>query len=248
MQVAIEGPWSPLLGRLTLDAIPYTNPILISTFVVAAAIGLAAVGSALYFKKVTYLWREWFCSVDHKRIGIMYIILGLVMLFRGYVDGLMMRTQQTMAVGPDSPGYLGAAHGWLPPYHFDQIYTAHGTLMLIFAATPLLTGLGNLIVPLQIGARDMAFPYLNATSLWLTVSGAMLCMISLFVGEFSNATWVGLMPFSELSSNPGVGVDYWMWAFQISSLGTTFNSINIIATIVICHLHTGHPCSTNQSR
>lgn len=232
MQVAVEGPWSPLLGRLTLDAIPYHNPILVGTFIVTVVIAVLAVGSALYFHKVGYVWREWLCSVDHKRIGIMYILLGLVMLFRGYVDGLMMRTQQLLANGPDSAGYMGAAHGYLPPYHFDQIYTAHGTLMLLFAATPLLAGIGNLIVPLQVGARDMAFPYLNAVSLWLTIAGAALCMISLFVGEFSNATWVGLMPFSELSNNPGVGVDYWLWAFQLSSLGTTFNAINTIVTIV----------------
>ncbi|MBB5373183.1 cytochrome o ubiquinol oxidase subunit 1 [Acidocella aromatica] len=232
MQVAVDGPWSPLLGRLTLEAIPYTNPILLFTFAIAATAGIVVVGSVLYFRKVGYIWREWLCSVDHKRIGVMYMILGLVMLFRGFIDGVMMRTQQAIAIGPDSPGYLGAAHGYLPPYHFDQVYSAHGTLMLIFAATPLLTGLGNIIVPLQIGARDMAFPYLNAVSLWLTVAGALLCMISLFVGEFSNATWVGLMPFAELPSNPGVGVDYWMWALQISGLGTTFNAINIITTIV----------------
>ena len=232
MQVAVDGPWTPLLGRLSLEAIPYTNPILIFTFAIAAIVGLVVVGSVLYFKKVGYIWREWLCSVDHKRIGVMYIILGLVMLFRGFIDGVMIRTQQAIAIGPNSPGYLGAAHGYLPPYHFDQIYSAHGTIMLIFAATPLLTGLGNVIVPLQVGARDMAFPYLNAVSLWLTVAGALLCMISLFVGEFSNATWVGLMPFAEMSSNPGVGVDYWMWALQVSSLGTTFNSINMIATIV----------------
>nr|WP_297369910.1 cbb3-type cytochrome c oxidase subunit I [Acidocella sp.] len=232
MQVAIEGPWSPLFGRLTLDAIPYNNPIIVPTFIVAALAGLVAVGAVLYYKKLGYIWREWLCSVDHKKIGVMYIILGLVMLFRGYADGLMIRTQQAIAIGPNSPGFLGAKHGYLPPFHFDQIYSAHGTIMLIFAATPLLTGLGNVIVPLQIGARDMAFPYLNATSLWLTFAGAALVMISLFVGEFSSATWVGLMPYSEMASNPGVGVDYWMWAIQISSIGTTFNSINIIATIV----------------
>ncbi len=232
MQVALDGPWSPLLGRLSLAAIPYSNPILVSTFAVVVVLGIVIVGAALRYGKVGYIWREWLTSVDHKKIGVMYIILGLVMLFRGFIDGAMMRTQQLLADGPNSPGYLGAQHGYLPPYHFDQIYTAHGTLMLFFAATPLVAGLGNLIVPLQIGARDMAFPYLNATSLWLTVSGAALCMISLFVGEFSNATWVGLMPFSEMPTNPGVGVDYWMWAFQLSSLGTTFNAINMIATIV----------------
>jgi cytochrome o ubiquinol oxidase subunit I len=232
VQVALDGPYSPLLGRLSLAAIPYDNPILVVTFVLVAVIGLVAVGAAVYFGKVGYIWREWITTVDHKKIGVMYCLLGLVMLLRGFFDGAMMRTQQVLADGPNSAGYMGATHGYLPPHHFDQIYTAHGTLMLFFAATPLVAGLGNIIVPLQIGARDMAFPYLNATSLWLTVAGAALCMISLFVGEFSNATWVGLMPFSEMSSNPGVGVDYWMWAFQISSMATTFNAINMIATIV----------------
>nr|WP_298283450.1 cbb3-type cytochrome c oxidase subunit I [Acidocella sp.] len=221
-----------MLGRLSLAAIPYDNPILVGTFLVVSVVALALVGAVFYFGKLGYLWRNWLTTVDHKKIGVMYIILGLVMLLRGFFDGVMMRTQQLLADGPDSAGYMGAAHGYLPPHHFDQIYTAHGTLMLFFAATPLVAGFGNIIIPLQLGARDMAFPYLNAVSFWLTFAAAMLCMVSLFVGEFSNATWVGLMPLSEMSSNPGVGVDYWMWAFQISSLGTTFNSINMIATIV----------------
>ncbi len=232
MHVDLQGPWSPLLGRLTLGAIPYTNPILIGTFIFAATIALIVVGTVLYFRKLPYLWREWLTTVDHKKIGVMYILVGLVMLFRGFIDGVMMRTQQVLADGPHSAGYLGAAHGYLPPYHFDQVYSAHGTIMLIFAVTPILAGLGNIIVPLQIGARDMAFPYLNAVSLWLTVAGAALVMVSLFVGDFSNAAWVGLMPLAELPYNPGVGVDYWMWALQIASIGTTFNAINIIVTIV----------------
>ena len=232
MHVDLQGPWSPLLGRLTLGAIPYTIPILIGTFIFAATIALIVVGTVLYFRKLPYLWREWLTTVDHKKIGVMYILVGLVMLFRGFIDGVMMRTQQVLADGPHSAGYLGAAHGYLPPYHFDQVYSAHGTIMLIFAVTPILAGLGNIIVPLQIGARDMAFPYLNAVSLWLTVAGAALVMVSLFVGDFSNAAWVGLMPLAELPYNPGVGVDYWMWALQIASIGTTFNAINIIVTIV----------------
>src|SRR6516165_1680162 len=168
MQVAIQGPWSPLFGRLTLDSIPYTNPILVGTFAVVAVIGLAVVGAVLYYNKLGYLWREWITSVDHKKIGVMYIIIGLVMLLRGFADGLMIRTQQAMAIGPNSPGVLGAQHGFLPPFHFDQVYSAHGTIMILFAATPILTGLTNVVVPLQIGARDMAFPYMNALSLWLT--------------------------------------------------------------------------------
>jgi len=232
MQVAIEGPWSPLFGRLTLDAIPYDNPIIIGTFAFAALAGLAVAVPVLYYNKLGYLWREWLTSVDHKKIGVMYIILGLVMLFRGFADGMLIRTQQAIAVGPTSPGVLGAQHGFLPPFHFDQVYSAHGTIMILFAATPILTGLTNVVVPLQIGARDMAFPYMNALSLWLTTAGAILVMLSLFIGDFSAAGWVGLIPLTELPYSPGVGVDYWMWAIQISSIGTTLNAINMIVTII----------------
>ena len=129
-------------------------------------------------------------------------------------------------------GYMGSLHGYLPPFHFDQIYSSHGTIMILFAVTPILTGLGNIVVPLQVGARDMAFPVMNAISLWLTAVGAALVMASLFIGTFSDAGWVGLVPLTELPYSPGVGVDYWMWAIQISSIGTTLNAINIIATIV----------------
>jgi len=232
MQVAIEGPWSPLFGRLTLDAIPYDNPIIIGTFAFAALAGLAVAVPVLYYNKLGYLWREWLTSVDHKKIGVMYIILGLVMLFRGFADGMLIRTQQAIAVGPTSPGVLGAQHGFLPPFHYDQVYSAHGTIMILFAATPILTGLTNVVVPLQIGARDMAFPYMNALSLWLTTAGAILVMLSLFIGDFSAAGWVGLIPLTELPYSPGVGVDYWMWAIQISSIGTTLNAINMIVTII----------------
>ncbi|HTJ90333.1 MAG TPA: cbb3-type cytochrome c oxidase subunit I [Acidocella sp.] len=232
MFVHVPGPWSPLFGRLTLDSIPYTNPIILFAFAFSVVAGLMIVVPVLYYRKVGYLFREWLTTVDHKKIGIMYILLGLVMMFRGFVDGMMIRTQQVMADGPKSLGYLGAAHGYLPPEHFDQIYSSHGTLMIIFAVTPILTGLGNIIVPLQIGARDMAFPMMNAVSLWLTAVGAMLVMASLFIGDFSTAGWVGLAPLTEVPFSPSVGVDYWLWAIQISSIGTTLNAINMIATIV----------------
>jgi cytochrome o ubiquinol oxidase subunit I len=232
MLTQYPGPWSLLFGRLTLASIPYNNPIIIFAFAFTTVAGLLIVVPILYYRKIPYLFREWLTTVDHKKIGVMYIILGLVMMFRGFVDALMIRTQQVMAVGPDSSGYLGAAHGYLPPEHFDQIYSSHGTLMIIFAATPILTGLGNIIVPLQIGARDMAYPTLNAISLWLTTVGAALVMASLFIGDFSTAGWVGLIPLTEISFSPSTGVDYWMWAIQISSVGTTLNAINVIATIV----------------
>ena len=229
--VNVQGPWSPLLGRLSLGAIP-DNPIIAGAFVFAAVLGAVILGYLTFGHKWGYLWREWLTTVDHKKIGVMYIIIGLVMLFRGFIDALMMRTQQVMACGPHSPGFLGAAHGYLLPYHFDQIYSAHGTIMILFAATPILVGLMNVVVPLQIGARDMAFPYLNALGLWLTAVGAALIMLSLFVGDFSHAGWVGLTPLTEIAYSPGVGVDYWMWAIQISSVGTTLGAANLIATII----------------
>ena len=232
MLVNLQGPWSPLLGRLAVSQIPYENPILVGTFVLVVALGMAILGAVTYYGKWGYLWREWLTTVDHKKIGIMYILIGLVMLLRGFVDAAMIRSQQAMAVGPDSAGYLGALHGYLTPFHFGQIYTAHGVIMILFAATPILVGIMNIIVPLQVGARDMAYPYLNAVGLWLTTAGAALVMTALFIGDFAHAGWFGNLPLNELPYSPGVGVDYWIWAFQLSSVGTTLGGINLIATIV----------------
>ncbi len=232
MLVDLQGSWSPLWGRLSLSEVPYHNIIVVGAFLFAAVLGAAILGGITYAGKWGYLWREWLTTVDHKKIGVMYILFGLVMLFRGFVDALMMRTQQMMAAGPHAAGFLGALHGYLPPSHFDQIYSAHGTIMIILAVTPILVGLMNIVVPLQVGARDMAYPYLNAVGLWLTVVAGALVMLSLFLGDFSHAGWVGLAPLTELPYSPNVGVDYWMWAIQISSVGTTLGAINLIATIV----------------
>ena len=232
MLVHLQGPWNPLLGRLTLQQIPYENPILLGTFIFAAILGVIVLGATTRYGKWGYVWREWLTTVDHKKIGVMYCLVGLVMLFRGFIDALMIRTQQAIAIGPNSPGALGAVHGYLTPFHVGQIYTAHGLIMVVFAATPLLVGIMNIIVPLQIGARDMAYPYLNALGLWLTTAGGALVMLSLFVGNFAHGGWYGFVPYFELPYSPGVGVDYWMWAFQLSVLGTTMGSINLIATIV----------------
>jgi cytochrome o ubiquinol oxidase subunit 1 len=232
MLVHLQGPWTPLLGRLTLQQIPFHVPILVVTFIVVAILAAMVLAATTYFGKWGYLWREWLTTVDHKKIGVMYILLGLVMLLRGFADALMIRTQQAMAVGPGSPGEMGAVHGYLTPFHLGQIFTAHGLIMVVFAATPLLVGLMNIIVPLQIGARDMAYPYLNALGLWLTTAGAALVMMSLFVGNFAHGGWYGFVPYFELPYSPGVGVDYWMWTFQLSAIGTSLGSINLIATIV----------------
>ncbi|MET0180701.1 MAG: cytochrome o ubiquinol oxidase subunit I [Novosphingobium sp.] len=213
-----------IFGRLSLDSIPFHEPILIGTFAVVAIGGGGLLAVLTRYKLWGYLWTEWFTSVDHKKIGIMYIILGIVMLLRGFADALMMRAQQAIA--------FAGNEGYLPPHHFDQVFTAHGTIMIFFVAIPLVVGLVNFAMPLQIGARDVAFPFLNNLSFWLTVAGAVLVMISLFVGEFSTAGWLNYVPVANLQNSPGTGPDYYLWAIQIAGVGTTLSAINMVATIV----------------
>ncbi|MES1956074.1 cbb3-type cytochrome c oxidase subunit I [Salinisphaera hydrothermalis] len=233
MFVDLQGPWNWFWGRLPLLLqLHYNNPVIGFAFVLAVGGGLVVVAALTYFKLWGWLWREWLTTVDHKKIGVMYIIVGLVMLFRGFFDALMIRTQQAAAVGPDSPGILGATHGYLTPYHMDQVFTAHGTIMILLAVTPMLVGFMNLIMPIQIGARDMAYPFLNAVGLWMTIVAVGLVMASLFIGDFSHAGWVGLTPLTQLAHSPSVGVDYWIWVIQISSIGTTVGAVNLIATIL----------------
>ncbi|RZL11823.1 MAG: cytochrome o ubiquinol oxidase subunit I [Rubrivivax sp.] len=213
-----------ILGRLSWEAIPLHEPILIATFAAVVLGGLGLVGALTYFRLWGYLWKEWFTSIDHKKIGIMYVILGLIMLMRGFADALMMRAQQAIAFG-DNPGFL-------PPHHYDQIFTAHGVIMIFFVAMPLVTGLMNFVVPLQIGARDVAFPFLNNFSFWMTTAGAALVMASLFVGEFAKTGWLAYPPLSGILHSPDVGVDYYIWSLQIAGIGTLLSGINLIVTIV----------------
>lgn len=213
-----------IFGRLRWDSLPLHEPILLWTFIVVIVLGLGIVGAVTRFRLWGWLWREWFTSVDHKKIGIMYIILGIVMLLRGFADALMMRLQQAMAFG-GSEGYLNA-------HHYDQIFTAHGTIMIFFVAIPFVSGIINFVMPLQIGARDVAFPWLNSLSLWLTVAGALLTMVSLFVGEYSTAGWLNYVPVANLTNSPGVGPDYYLWSMQLAGLGTTLSGINMVTTIL----------------
>ncbi len=210
-------------GKLTYADLPH-DPIVIgaTSFIVLA--GLTIVGLLLYFKRGKWLWDEWLTSVDHKKIGVMYIIVAIVMLFRGFSDAIMMRTQQAIAVGDNV--------GFLPPDHYDQIFTAHGVIMIFFVAMPFMFGLINLVVPLQIGARDVAFPFLNSLSFWLFVMGAVLVNLSLMVGEFAATGWLAYPPLSELQYSPGVGVDYYIWSIQIAGLGSLFSGINFFTTIL----------------
>jgi cytochrome o ubiquinol oxidase subunit I len=213
-----------VFGRLTLESFPIHEPILFVTFLVVIGLGLLIVAAVSWFGLWGWLWREWLTSVDHKKIGIMYIILGIIMLLRGFADALMMRTQQLMAVG--------GGEGYLPAHHYDQIFTAHGTIMIFFVAIPLVVGLVNFVMPLQIGARDVAFPFLNSLSLWLTVAGAVLTMTSLFVGEFARTGWLSYAPLAGLAYSPDTGVDYYLWSLQIAGIGTTLSAINMVTTIV----------------
>ncbi|HEX7646592.1 MAG TPA: cytochrome o ubiquinol oxidase subunit I, partial [Noviherbaspirillum sp.] len=213
-----------IFGRLSWEAIPYHEPILIATFAMVALGGIAVVAGLTRFRLWGPLWRDWVTSIDHKKIGIMYMVLGLVMLLRGFADALMMRTQQAIAFG-DNAGYL-------PPHHYDQIFTAHGVIMIFFVAMPFVTGLMNYVVPLQIGARDVAFPFLNNFSFWMTTFGAALTMVSLFIGEYARTGWLAYPPLSGLAGSPDVGVDYYIWSLQIAGVGTLLSGVNLIATIV----------------
>jgi cytochrome o ubiquinol oxidase subunit 1 len=215
-----------MLGKLTWDAVPLDQPIPL----IAGAGAFAIVGLVAIYLLVKgwwpYLWREWITSVDHKHIGVMYVFLAAVMLLRGYSDAIMMRSQQALAFR--APGYL-------PPDHYDQIFSAHGTLMIFFVAMPFVIGLINIVVPLQLGVRDVAFPTLNSVSFWLTATGALLINISLVVGEFAKTGWLPFPPLSGITYSPGVGVDYYLWSLQISGVGTLLTGVNFVTTILKLH-------------
>ncbi len=213
-----------IFGRLSIESLPIHEPIVVGTFLGVAVGGIAVLALITKFKLWGYLWKEWFTTVDHKRIGIMYLVLGIVMLLRGFADALMMRGQQAIAFG-DNQGFLNS-------HHYDQVFTAHGVIMIFFVAMPIITGLMNYVVPLQIGARDVSFPYLNNLSFWMTAGGVVLVMASLFIGEFARTGWLAFPPLSELDFSPDVGVDYYIWALQVAGVGTTLSGINLIATII----------------
>lgn len=183
-----------MFGKLTLDAVPYHEPIIVGTMSVVAILALLVVVLITKYQKWGTLFRDWIFSVDHKRLGVMYIVLALIMLLRGFADAIMMRTQLAIATN--------GAEGYLPPHHYDQIFSAHGVIMIIFMAMPFMIGLMNIVVPLQIGARDVAFPFLNNLSFWLTAGGAILINISLFVGEFAKTGWVAYPPLGGPISAP----------------------------------------------
>ena len=212
-----------MLGKLTWDAIPFDQPIPLAAGGLVVVVALGVLAWIIFAGHLPYLWREWITSVDHKRVGVMYCALALVMLLRGFTDAIMMRAQQALAY---------AAPGFLPPEHYNQVFSAHGTLMIFFVAMPFVIGLMNFAVPLQLGVRDVAFPTLNSVSFWLTATGALLVNISLVVGEFARTGWLPYPPLSELTYSPGVGVDYYLWSLQISGVGTLLSGVNFVTTIL----------------
>jgi cytochrome o ubiquinol oxidase subunit I len=222
--------WSLVFGRLdvySLDFLkaffhPDLNDVILSGSSWVVIIGAVITAALLsWFRLWGLLWSKWLISVDHKRIGVMYIALALVMLVRGALEGVVMRAQQ-------ADGLHG---GFLSADHFAQLFSTHGTIMIFFMAMPFLTGLMNIVVPLQIGARDVSFPMLNSLSLGLTVSGAMLVMISLVIGDFSTGGWSAYPPYTERNFQPGAGPDYWIWAVTLAGLGSTLTGINFVVTI-----------------
>ena len=215
-----------MLGNLTWAAIPFDEPIPLYT---AGVVGLAIVAILAWITLkgwLPYLWKEWITSVDHKRIGVMYCLLAGVMLLRGFSDAIMMRSQQAVAF---------RSEGYLPPDHYDQIFSAHGTIMIFFVAMPFVIGLMNFVMPLQLGIRDVAFPTLNSVSFWLTATGALLINVSLVVGNFARTGWLPFPPLSEIAYSPDVGVDYYLWSVQISGVGTLLTGINFVTTVLKLH-------------
>ncbi len=212
-----------MFGKLNWSAIPIDQPIPMIASGVVALVILGVLAWVVLAGHLPYLWREWITSVDHKRIGVMYTLLAMVMLLRGFSDAIMMRSQQAVAF---------QSQGYLPPEHYNQIFSAHGTIMIFFVAMPFVIGLMNLVVPLQLGVRDVAFPTLNSVGFWLTATGALLVNISLVVGEFARTGWLPYPPLSGLTYSPGVGVDYYLWALQISGVGTLVAGINLVTTVL----------------
>jgi cytochrome o ubiquinol oxidase subunit I len=212
-----------LLGRLNWDAVQH-GWVIATGQLTLIGFGLAVAAYLTYTKRWKWLWREWLTTVDPKRIGVMYIIFALLMLLRGIADAAMMRAQQAVSVGPHQ--------GFLDPNHYQQIFTAHGTIMIFFVAMGLMFGLINLVVPMQIGSRDVAFPFLNATSFWLYAMGGMLINLSLLFGGFAATGWLAYPPLSEAAYSPGAGVDYWIWGLQIAGIGSLLSGINFLVTIL----------------
>lgn len=210
-------------GRLTAEAFEH-DPITMGAAIMLPLGAILVAGLITYLRRWKWLWREWLTSVDHKKIGVMYLIVAALMLLRGVADALMIRAQQALSVGD--------ATGIVTSDTFQQVFTAHGTIMIFFVAMGFMFGIINLILPLQLGSRDVAFPFLNSVSFWLFAAGMLLVNVSLVVGEFAATGWLAYPPLSGLEYSPGVGVDYWIWSLQIAGLGSLLSGVNFLTTII----------------
>ena len=226
----MSGDETGIFGRLTWDSFPFVQMVKdpsLNEFIVNGAGAMFVIGGIVvpllltYFKLWKPLWCDWLTSTDHKKIGIMYIVFALVMLARGVAEGMVMRAQQALAL----------QGGIIESEHYAQIFSTHGTIMIFFVAMPFIAGFINYVMPLQIGARDVAFPTMNQISLYLTVAGGGMLMISLVIGEFSDGGWTGYPPFTGALFNPGVGPDYYIWSLFVSGIGTTLSGINFAVTV-----------------
>ena len=223
--------WQVLLGHLNAQALPLVRAydhLTASEIIGAGAAAIVILGAAVlgglitWYGKWRYLWKEWFTSLDPKRIGVMYLVIAFVMLSRALIEGVLMRVQQAAAV--NSPGFIA-------PDHFAQLFSTHGSIMVFFMAMPFIAGIINYVMPLQIGSRDVAFPLLNSVSLWLTAGAAGLMMASLVIGRFSTGGWSGYPPYTELAFSPDVGPDYWIWAVTMGSIASTLSALNFVVTL-----------------
>lgn len=212
-----------IFGRLTLNAFKHEASQNLAV-VMMGVTSILIIGLIFYLKRWKYLWKEWLTSLDPKRIGVMYMIVVLLLFFKGFVDALMMRAQQVLSVG--------SHHGFISSEHFQEVFSAHGTTMIFFVGMGIVFGLMNLVIPLQIGARDVAYPFLNALGFWLFAAASMLSLVSLAVGRFSATGWLAYPPLSGIEYNPNEGVDYWIWMVQIAGVGSTISGINFLVTIL----------------
>lgn len=210
-----------VFGRLTIEDFIH-EPIMAGAGIAMVGGLLLAMAALTYFKKWKWLWKNWITSLDPKKIGVMYLIVSVIMLLRGLADALLIRAQQA----------LNNSTELLNSDHFQQIFSAHGSIMIFFVAMGIIFGVFNLIIPSQIGARDVAFPFLNSVSFWLFAAGMILINAPLVVGEFSTAGWLAYPPLSGLEYSPGVGVDYWIWSLQIAGIGSLLSGINFFVTIL----------------
>ncbi len=211
------------IGKLSIHQVP-TNPITVGGIIIMVGLPLLIAAFLTYKKKWRWLYREWLTTMDAKKIGIMYIIVAFLMLLRGGSDAALIRVQQATSVG--------SSHGIISSSTFKQVFSAHGTIMIFFVAMGFMFGIINLILPVMLGSRDVAFPFMNSVSFWLFFGGMILVNLSLIIGQFSNAGWLAYPPLSELRYNPGVGIDYWIWSLQIAGIGSLMSGINFIVTIL----------------